>query len=54
MAAIHSTPSGASSAALSTSVLPAHRAGAIFREPSSTGAFQGMMAPTTPMGSRRV
>ena len=48
-----STPSGASSAALSTSVLPAHSAGAILSAASSTGAFHGMMAPTTPIGSRR-
>ena len=54
MAASHSTPSGASSAAFSTSVLPAHSAGAILSAPSITGAFHGMMAPTTPIGSRRV
>ena len=52
--AISSTPSGASSAAFSTSVLPAQSAGAIFSAPSSTGAFHGMIAPTTPSGSRRV
>ena len=54
MARCHSTPEGASSAAFSTSVLPAQSAGAIFSEASMTGAFQGMMAPTTPIGSRRV
>ena len=54
ISAIISTPSGASSAAFSTSVLPAHSAGAIFNAPSSTGAFHGMIAPTTPSGSRRV
>jgi hypothetical protein len=42
ISAIISTPSGASPAAFSISVLPAHRAGAIFSAPSSTGAFQGM------------
>src|SRR5580693_1276025 len=35
------TASGASSAALSTIVLPAHKAGAIFSAPSKTGAFPG-------------
>jgi hypothetical protein len=54
ISAINSTPRGASSAAFSTSVLPAQSAGAIFRAPSRTGAFQGMIAPTTPSGSRRV
>ena len=48
-----STPSGASSAAFSTSVLPVHSAGAIFIAPRPTGAFHGMIAPTTPSGSRR-
>src|SRR4030095_4430566 len=54
MPASHRTPSGASSAAFSTSVLPAQRAGAILSAARMTGAFQGMMAPTTPIGSRRV
>ena len=54
MSAIISTPSGASSAAFITSTLPAHSAGAILSAPSMTGAFHGMMAPTTPSGSRRV
>ena len=46
--------SGASSAAFKTSVLPAQSAGPILRAARSTGAFHGMMAPTTPSGSRRV
>jgi hypothetical protein len=54
IAAIIKTPSDASSAAFSTSVLPAQSAGAIFNAASSTGAFHGMIAPTTPSGSRRV
>src|SRR5271166_231462 len=39
-----STPSGASSAAFKTSVLPAQSAGPILRAARSTGAFHGMMA----------
>jgi hypothetical protein len=35
-------------------VLPAQSAGAILSAASMTGAFHGMMAPTTPSGSRRV
>jgi hypothetical protein len=35
-------------------VLPAQSAGPILRAASRTGAFHGMMAPTTPSGSRRV
>ena len=54
ISAISSTPSGASSAAFITIVLPAQSAGAILSAPSMTGAFHGMMAPTTPSGSRRV
>jgi hypothetical protein len=54
IAAIIKAASGASSAAFSTSVLPAQSAGAIFNAPSKTGAFHGMIAPTTPRGSRRV
>jgi hypothetical protein len=41
-------------AAFSTSVFPAASAIAIFNDPSTTGAFQGTMPPTTPIGSRRV
>ena len=51
--AISRIANGASSAVLSTRVLPATMAGAIFMVPSCTGAFHGMMAPTTPYGSRR-
>ena len=54
ISASSSTPSGASSAAFITMVLPAHSAGAILSAASMTGAFHGMMAPTTPSGSRRV
>ena len=54
MSDIIRTASGASSAAFITSTLPAQRAGAIFSAPSITGAFHGMMAPTMPIGSRRV
>ena len=54
MAASMSTPRGASSAAFSTIVFPVQRAGAILSAARSTGAFQGMIAPTTPIGSRRV
>ena len=49
-----STQSGASSAAFSTSVLPAMSAGAILIADRIAGAFHGTMAPTTPSGSRRV
>ncbi len=51
---MRSTQSGASSAALSTIVLPAQIAGAILSDDSSAGAFHGTIAPTTPIGSRRV
>jgi hypothetical protein len=39
---------------LSTTVLPAARAGAIFQDESRKGKFQGTMAPTTPTGWRSV
>ena len=42
------------SAGLTTSVLPAARAGAISRLAWLRGAFQGVITPTTPQGSRRV
>ena len=48
------TAMGASSAAFRTRVLPAVMAMAILRAPSMTGAFHGMMPPTTPRGSRRL
>src|SRR5260221_444152 len=41
--------SGASSAALTMTALPATRAGAILSAISMTGTFHGMMAPTTPV-----
>ena len=44
----------ASSAGLSTTVLPAASAGASFQEAISVGAFQAVIAPTTPSGSRIV
>src|SRR3546814_14270242 len=43
---------GASSADLTTTVLPAASAGAILNAIRINGAFQGRMAPTTPTGSR--
>ena len=49
-----STASGASSADFTTTVLPATIAGAILSAISKSGTFQGMMAPTTPSGSRCV
>src|SRR3954454_20544556 len=49
-----STVSGASSADFTTTVLPATSAGATFSAISSIGTFQGMIAPTTPSGSRTV
>ena len=48
------TPSGATSEALRTIVLPVQMAGAIFWAARETGEFQGTIAPTTPYGSRRV
>ncbi len=49
-----STVSGASSADFTTTALPATIAGAIFSAISRSGTFHGMIAPTTPMGSRCV
>jgi hypothetical protein len=48
------TANGASSALFTTTVLPATSAGAIFSAISIIGTFHGMMAPTTPIGSRIV
>jgi hypothetical protein len=45
---------GVCSAGLRITVLPAQRAGASFHAAIRMGKFQGMMAPTTPTGSRRV
>ena len=49
-----STANGASSADLTTTAFPATSAGAIFSAISIIGTFQGMIAPTTPSGSRTV
>ena len=43
--------SGASGGGLITTVHPAASDGAVFQEASVTGAFQGMIAATTPTGS---
>jgi hypothetical protein len=51
---MRSTASGASSALFTTTALPATSAGATFSAISSIGTFHGMMAPTTPSGSRTV
>ena len=51
---MRSTVSGASSALFTTTVLPATSAGATFSAISSNGTFQGIIAPTTPSGSRTV
>ena len=47
-----STASGASSADFTTTALPATIAGAILSAISNIGTFHGMIAPTTPSGSR--
>ena len=49
-----STENVAYSDGLITIVQPAARAGASFCALSSSGAFQGTIAPTTPTGSRSV
>ena len=49
-----SVEAGACSAGLTTNVQPAASAGASFQVSSSTGEFHGVIAPTTPTGSRRV
>ncbi len=54
ISAMNNTDSGASSAAFRTMVLPAQIAGAIFIADRIAGAFHGTIAPTTPIGSRRV
>jgi hypothetical protein len=46
--------SGASSEGLSTTVLPAARAGAAFQAGIATGKFHGVISPTTPSGRRSV
>jgi hypothetical protein len=45
---------GVCSAGLATKVHPAARAGASLNVTSSSGLFQGRIAPTTPTGSWRV
>ena len=45
---------GACSEALTTTVFPAAKAGAIFVAERNNCAFQGTMATTTPIGSRVV
>ena len=49
-----SAVSGVSSAGLSTTVLPAASAGAIFQAAIVSGKFHGVMSATTPSGSRTV
>ncbi len=46
--------SGASSEGFNTTVQPVAKAGAIFQIEAAVGAFQGIIAPTTPTGSRVV
>ena len=46
--------SGVSSAGLRTTVLPAASAGASFHDAIASGKFQGVISPTTPIGSRNV
>ena len=52
--AIRSAVSGVSSAGLWTTVLPATRAGAILVVDRISGKLNGVIAATTPIGSRRV
>ena len=50
---IRSAPvSGVSGAGLRMTVLPSASAGAITRKPSTIGKFQGVIAATTPIGTR--
>ena len=49
-----SAVSGVSDAGLSTTVLPAASAGAIFHDERRNGKFHGTIAPTTPTGWRSV
>ena len=46
--------SGANSAGFNTKVQPVASTGAIFSIAMGSGEFQGVMAPTTPIGSRSV
>jgi len=52
--ASRSEVSGASSAGFSTTVHPVAIAGPIFQTLAPSGPFQGMIAPTTPIGSFKV
>jgi hypothetical protein len=54
IAASSSAVSGVCSAGFSTTVFPQASAGATFQAAMSSGKFHGMMAPTTPTGSRSV
>lgn len=49
-----SVDSGVSSEGLITTPLPAQMAGAICQPPVNSGAFQGVICMTTPIGSWRV
>ena len=49
-----SVEAGACSAGLTTNVQPAASAGASFHDINRIGEFQGVIAPTTPTGSRTV
>ena len=49
-----SVDAGECSEGFTTNVQPAARAGASLNVISSSGEFHGVMAPTTPTGSRRV
>ena len=51
---INGAVSGESEAGLSTTELPAARAGATFQQAIGKGKFQGTIAATTPRGWRRV
>ncbi len=53
-AANSSVEAGACSAGLTTIVQPAASAGAAFQDISRIGEFQGVIAATTPSGSRSV
>jgi len=52
--AMNSADSGVSSAGLCTTTLPAASAGAIFELDRMSGKLNGVIAATTPSGSRRV
>jgi hypothetical protein len=49
-----SVETGVTSDGLTTTVLPAARAGASFHIRSASGLFHGVIAATTPIGSRSV